>query len=165
MEGVPGGWRAGIHILAREMVAVFRRHPWLLRHKLEGPPQGPCSLSWLEQGLRAFSTSGLGSAEMVQAFMFLDGAVRELARVLGDVEQAQRRAGLTADQAERDYGRFLRGIPADRYPALAAVAADGAFEAADPADRPEVEVEIEFGIERLLDGIEAYVAAQRAARE
>ena len=153
-----GDWRDEVERWVREMWAVFAAHPWLLRVPLSGPPVGPGQLAWFDAGLRALSGSGLAGDEMVMAFLFLDGAVRELARIIGDIALARRRAGVTDAQAEAGYAKVLREyVDAERFPTLARVIAEGAFEPGPTAgDIPD----LEFGLRRLMDGLEAYVRSR-----
>ncbi|NKQ53833.1 hypothetical protein HFP15_13175 [Amycolatopsis sp. K13G38] len=92
------------------------------------------------------------------AFLFLDGAVRELARITGDIGQARREAGVTAEQAEAGYATILRKyVDRDRFPTLARVVAEGAFDG-EPAQGQIPD--LEFGLRRLMDGLEAYARSR-----
>lgn len=63
----------------------------------------------------------------------------------------------------QDYGRVLAAlIDPERFPALSATVASGVFEDADD----DWDVEVEFGLDRILDGIGVLIdARQRTERE
>jgi hypothetical protein len=62
-----------------------------------------------------------------------------------------------------DYGRLLaRLTDAERFPALHAVIAAGVFD--DGPDGPDEPDEFVFGLERVLDGIDALVRARPVPR-
>jgi AcrR family transcriptional regulator len=134
---VEGGWRARLAFVARENLALLRRHPWILEVG-DGPaPLGPNMIAKYEYELRAVDGVGLTDLEM-------DAVV---ALVLSHAAGAAR-----ARTEARVLHRFVD--PAD-FPVAVRVGvavaeagdADGAFE---------------VGLERLLDGIEV-VVRDRAA--
>lgn len=88
--------------------------------------------------------------------MLVSGYVRTLATTEADVQAAIRASGVTPDEWMAAYPRMLTKL-ADpgRYPALTAFIAAGVFDVADdPGD------EFSFGLERILDGVEALVSAR-----
>jgi hypothetical protein len=96
--------------------------------------------------------------------LFVNGAVGGMARLSTDVEQATRAAGLPAEQAGAGYAETLESlIDADRFPTLQRMVSAGAFRPA-PEPGPQSAPDVNFGLRRLLDGIETYVEA-RAARD
>jgi hypothetical protein len=60
------------------------------------------------------------------------------------------------DAAMRGYADTLRALTdAERFPALHAVLAAGVFDRADPPEE-----EFAFGLERILDGVEALISSR-----
>jgi hypothetical protein len=120
------------------------------------PPSGPRQLAWLESGLTAISGLGLDGGEMIRAMTFLHGALRELARIAFDMKEAQHEAGVTGQEADADFAATLhRFVDPARFPTLAAAVAGGAFDPVPP-EEAGILPDLEFGLERLLDGLEAY---------
>lgn len=153
----PGGasWRAEIEHWVREMWSLYQRHPWALRVELSGPPVGPGQLAWFEAALRPLARAGLDAADMVAAVTYLTGSVRELARMSAQFAHARGAAGVSAGEAEADFARALREyVDAERFPTLAGLVAADVFEPAEGDG--DVVMELDFGIQRLLDGIAAY---------
>lgn len=151
-----GDWRAQIEDWARGMLALFRRHPWALRVQISGPPVGPGQLGWFEAALRPLARAGLESQDMVAAAMFLVGSVRELARISTEIAQGRSAAGVSASEAEAGFANALRSyVDVERFPTLAGIVREGVF---DPVEQPgDIDVDLDFGVQRLLDGIDAYV--------
>jgi AcrR family transcriptional regulator len=151
MPPAPGGrpWGAEVTLWARSSLAIFQGRPWLLEAVMGRATIGPNWLAWLNAALQAFAESGLTAKDMVAAVLLVDGHVRSAAQVsLGPAGSAQ--------WAE-DFGRVLQTVGGDaRYSAVARVAGAGGF---DPLAAAE-ESPFEFGLQRLLNGIEAFTRAR-----
>ncbi|MFG2295887.1 TetR/AcrR family transcriptional regulator [Streptomyces sp. NPDC048603] len=145
------GWRGRLGHWARSLAAVFRQHPWLLDATLGARVAGPRELDWTEEALGALDGTGLTGAERLDAVVLLTGHVRGIA------QQTRALSGSGEDPEEQlasVMGR-LTAEHADRYPALTS-ALSGA------ANRPEERNQaLEFGLERILDGLDALVTARR----
>ncbi|CAM5333608.1 TetR family transcriptional regulator [Streptomyces spiroverticillatus] len=148
VAGIAGGWRPQLAHWARQCWDMYRRHPWILtatamRRQLMGPNQ----LAWLDAALGALAGTGLRPAEQHDAFLLVVGHVRNLTQQLTeeDAEAGAEWARLTGAVLERH---------GDRYPSLTAAVAAGAFApgGGDPLD---------FGLERILDGVQALVEERR----
>ncbi|MFD2395958.1 TetR/AcrR family transcriptional regulator C-terminal domain-containing protein [Prauserella oleivorans] len=142
------------------MWETYRRHPWVLRVQITAPPVGPGQLAWFDAGLRPLRKAGLDGGDQVSVLLFLLGAVRQLALISIDVEHGREQAGLTPIEAETDYDAALREfVDPERFPALTALVNEGAF---TPSGRPDagVDLDLQFGVRRVLDGIEAYVLSR-----
>ncbi|MEU4063324.1 TetR/AcrR family transcriptional regulator C-terminal domain-containing protein [Streptomyces wedmorensis] len=138
----PGGWRPQLTEWARQCLAMYRRHPWILaatgtRRQIMGPHQ----LGWLEAALAALAGSGLTPAQRHDTFLLLAGHVRTVAQQYVDHDDAasDEWARLTAQALERHEQRF---------PALTQAIAAGAF-------APRKASPLDFGLERILDGVAA----------
>lgn len=156
LPGAEQGWRVGLSAWAWACRTAMRRHPWALRVQITGPPATPNQVAWMEALLGALRGTGLTEAEKMSTLLLLSSYVRSEAALTADIEAAMR----TADGAPREmmpgYGRLLRALTdADRYPALHAVLDAGVLDADDPLDE-----EFVFGLDRILDGIEALVRSR-----
>jgi AcrR family transcriptional regulator len=160
----PGeGWREGLSRWAWAELRMHRRHPWVVRVPIGGPPATPNQVAWLEQGLRCLRDTGLAEGEKLSVILVLTGYVRNYAALEADLAEAAARsgagAGATGPSTMSDYGRLLtRLIDAERFPALHAVIAAGVLDEPDDLD-----AEFVFGLERVLDGIDALVRARAPA--
>ncbi|MFF5989364.1 TetR/AcrR family transcriptional regulator [Prauserella flavalba] len=154
-------WRGEIEAWVRGLWAMYRLHPWALEARVSAPPIGPGQLAWFEAALRPLTHAGLTGGELISTVMFLLGAVRELAGISFGLEQSRARAGISAAESEAGYDAVLREF-ADpgRFPSLAKLVGEGAF-APSGLDDEAVDLDLDFGVQRVLDGVEAYVAARR----
>ncbi|SEG10243.1 regulatory protein, tetR family [Thermomonospora echinospora] len=154
LDELPGGWRARAERWARESLASYQRHPWVLQVATSRPPMGPNELTWSESALRALAETGLPDREMVAVVSSLDNYVKGAARAAVDAALAERRTGMSDEQHYRAREPLLaRLITPDRFPTMNRLHYAGVFDA--PVD------DFEFGLQRLLDGIEHFIARHR----
>jgi AcrR family transcriptional regulator len=151
-----GDWRVELERWARANLAIFRAHPWMLQVPITGPPIMPNQLRYMDRGLAAMARTRLTEDEKASAILLLALYARDQAQLavgLAEGERAAREAGVTIPS----YGRLVGGlIDADGFPALSRAIEAGAFD--DTED--DVEAEFDFGLQRVLDGIEALVGSR-----
>jgi AcrR family transcriptional regulator len=159
--GPPGeGWRAGLSRWAWATVAAMRAHPWAVQVPISGPPLGPQSVAWFEDALHTMRDTNLGEGEKASIVLMLAGYARNQVSTMGDVQAHFLDAAGTPHDAMRGYRDTLRALTdADRFPALHALLDAGVFDRADPPDD-----EFAFGLERILDGIEALIRTRAQPR-
>jgi AcrR family transcriptional regulator len=149
-------WRAGLTRWARAFRSRLHEHPWALQIPITGPPTTPNQVAWLEDALRCLQDTGLAEHEKASSVLLVSGYVRSEATLSADIEGGFLAATPTRDEAMLGYADLLRRLTdRDRFPALHAVLDAGVF---DVADDPEVE--FNFGLDRILDGIEVLVRAR-----
>jgi AcrR family transcriptional regulator len=136
-------WREKITQWAQLTLEAFQRHPWLLPTATARMPSvvGPNQTGWLDAALAATAETGLRGAELLEAVLLVNGHVRSLAPFSQNSFDAEAGAAFAE----------LLGGQSERFPALAAAAADGAFQ---PTGAPP----LAFGLARIFDGIEALVS-------
>ena len=146
----PGeGWRPGLSRWAWAELAGLRRHPWVLRVPISGPPVTPNEIAWLEQGLRCLRGTSLSEAQKPSVILLLSSYVRSYATLTADIDATFLASSVSPQEAMSAYGRLLAGLTdPERFPALHAVIDAGVFDAPDNPDD-----EFVFGLERILDGI------------
>ncbi|MFJ9443280.1 TetR/AcrR family transcriptional regulator [Kitasatospora sp. NPDC101235] len=136
------GWREQLTVWAHRLAESFARHPWLLDATVGARALGPKELAWLEQVVAALDGHGLTGPERMDAAVLLTGHVRGIA--------AQSRAAGPDGNPEAELLAALGTVVqehADRFPAVAAAMAD-------PGGRDRA---LEFGLERILDGLAALI--------
>lgn len=136
-----GGWRERLGVWTRELLAGYRAHPWLLDATMGARALGPREVGWLERALAALEGRGLSGAEAMDVVVLLTGHVRGIA---GQERGADGTAGVDAE-----LGAVLAAVVAERgeeYPALAV--ALGSIARHGGQDQG-----LEFGLERILDGV------------
>jgi AcrR family transcriptional regulator len=161
-----GGWRAGLELRAREDWALFHRHPWILQVSPSRSLLGPNETDLFEATMRVVAGTGLSGAEMVLVVSLVAEYTRGAAQTAVGAAQAERRTGISDEQwwAARE-PLFDKYFDPGRYPTLTSVASSGAFEppAGDAAYTvARAQESFEFGLPRVLDGIEAFIEGRTA---
>ncbi|MFE2110986.1 TetR/AcrR family transcriptional regulator C-terminal domain-containing protein [Kitasatospora sp. NPDC059463] len=136
------GWREQLIAWAKQLESSFSRHPWLLDATVGPRVMGPRELGWLEGVVAALDGHRLTGPERMDAAVLLAGHVRGIAE--------QSRAARPDSPPEAEFLALLGPLVhrhADRFPALAA-----ALTAQDGHDQA-----LDFGLERILDGLEALI--------
>jgi AcrR family transcriptional regulator len=147
------GWREALERFARASLEGYQRHPWLLRASLTRGVMGPNQAAALDAVLAAVEGLGLTSGERMAVVGLVTGYVRGVAQQLVEETQVQRRTGISDEQFWTDFAPLLDGhLDPARYPALTGVWRDEELDWGDP---------FEFGLRRVLDGIEALVDSRR----
>jgi AcrR family transcriptional regulator len=149
LAGLPGGWRPRLHEWTRLLFTGFVRHPWLADTTAGPRAIGPRELGWTEQAVAALTGTGLRGTEILDVVATLAGHAKSVA-------QQAAAAGNTAETDLTDAMLTLVHRQPDRFPALAATLAAAAGE----SDQDNA---LDFGADRVLDGVELLIAG-RAAR-
>jgi AcrR family transcriptional regulator len=147
-------WRARLEHLARDSRDRIQRHPWVLQVVVgQRPPLGPNVLANYDAYLDAVSNIGLTPAEMVAATELVGNYVQGATRLAVEIAQAEDVTGVSDEEWWSERQSFWEEyFDPERYAAISAVYEGGAYE--DALDG------FEFGLQRILDGIEALLAAR-----
>jgi AcrR family transcriptional regulator len=159
---LPAGWRARLEFIARENAALFHRHPWMLEIVTFRPPMGPGVIAKYDFELRALDGIGLSDVEMDSVLALVLGYVQSSARQALEATLVEQRTGLTDDEWWAAQAPLLEEVlEPDRFPT-----ADRVGTAAAEAYRGlwDPDHAFEFGLERVLDGIEALVESRARAK-
>jgi AcrR family transcriptional regulator len=147
---VPEGWRAYLEQIARMEWAVFRRHPWLApAMSLTRPQLAPNALVITERVLNALEGTGLNMEDRLYINITLFSFVSGVATALEPEAEAQRETGMTNDEWMDSQEAQLREL-ASSESLLLRMALQNDFDF-------DLEKLFEFGLGRLLDGLEAYL--------
>jgi AcrR family transcriptional regulator len=150
-----GSWRSALEAMGRATLALYRRHPWLLQVNQSRPILGPSALDGMEKILARIKPMGLTDPELVSAVIMIDGYVVGAARTQLYQREAERRTGLTDTEFWEAQTPMLEKImTSGRYPLLATLDEDTWGQNFD---------HFEFGLQRILDGLEVFVD-ERAAK-
>jgi AcrR family transcriptional regulator len=143
LDSIPGGWRPRLDAWARRLFDRFSRHPWALETTIGARALGPNELGWLEQAAGELTPTGLDGGEILDVAVTLVGHVRML---------PAQGAAMISNTPEQDLVAVLRGRE-DRFPALSA-AVDSAAAHGSQGQA------LDFGLSRILDGVELLIAAR-----
>jgi AcrR family transcriptional regulator len=154
------GWRARLELVARENRALFDRHPWILELVAFRPPMGPGVIAKYDYELRAIEGIGLTDVEMDSVLALVLGYVQASARQALEAKLVEQRTGLTDDEWWAAQAPLLEQvIEADDFPVGSRVGTASSKEYQGLWDPDHT---FEFGLARVLDGIEVLVEARRA---
>ena len=153
-EAVPAdaseGWRAQLERIARMEWTVFRRHPWLApAMSLTRPELVPSALAITDRVLHALESAGLSMEDRLYVHITLFSFVRGVATALEPEAEAQRDTGMTNDEWMDSQEAALRELASSGSPLLQ-MALQNDFDF-------DLDKLFEFGLARVLDGIEAYL--------
>lgn len=139
-----GSWREQIRDLLRQARAALGQDPAGLRTRFTRAMLTPGALRLSEAGLRILQDAGFEPEEAARAWRALCGYAFGFTGFDDDA---------SPDDAARRARAALAALPADEYPALTA-AADGFAGALTGQE------ELDYGLDRLLDGLEARLGAR-----
>ena len=149
-------WRSGLSRWAAAHLAVLRRHPWLVRVPIGGPPLMPHQVLWFECGLACLGQTRLVEAEKPSVLLLVNGFVRNHATLEADLLMAARASGVSPEHVGAGYSDLLAHVTdAERFPAIHALLAARVF-VGDGA----IGDDFRFGLDRILDGIDVLVRAR-----
>ncbi len=140
-------WREALTGWCRALFEKYAAHPWASEATQRARPLGPHEMAWMEQAVAALPT-GLTGFERLDTVAVLALHTRTLA---AQAAHAPREAEFAAA-----IGTVLRRH-ADRFPAVAAAMAD----VAGGEGRGQA---FEYGLDRILDGVEVLVRRRVTSR-
>ncbi|GAA2386122.1 TetR/AcrR family transcriptional regulator [Streptomyces glaucosporus] len=150
-------WRTVLRTVALGTWRMYLAHPWLLQVNLARPVLGPAAVAGLDYALSGLADLDITDHERMGFVTAVDGYVAGCARTHVNAAQAARQTGISDEEFWTAHGPMLeKAMLSGAYPHVAALAED-AF--AVPGGKL-----FEFGLERLLDGLEAFLAARDAGR-
>ena len=136
----------------------LQRHPWVAQVPISGPPLGPGQVAWMERCLECLAGSGLSPEARLGVLNLLSGFVLGHFRLYDEIGRAARAHGLSPTEAERSYISVIADlVDPSRFPNVAA-----AFAAIDDAQLGDPGADFEFGLARILDGVEAMTVSPGA---
>ncbi|MEV8637316.1 TetR/AcrR family transcriptional regulator C-terminal domain-containing protein [Streptosporangium sp. NPDC051023] len=150
-----GGWRARLETCAREGWELRRRHPWLAEVRGTRHIPGPNVIAHYEYMLSVVADTGLPPGEVIAVVGLIGRFVDAEALLLVEVAQAERHSGVSEQEWWGTQGSLFERL--DRYPTLSRLWEAGGW------DHPEDS--FEFGLARLLDGVELLIQQRDETRD
>jgi AcrR family transcriptional regulator len=157
------GWRERLRAWAVIQRDMLDRHPWLTQMPMAAPPVAPNSLAFVELGLATMDDTGLSEADKLRCIGLLSSYTLSEARMFNDAMRAVKEQMAAAGDDDGDgaptiwsYDALVRELADEQtYPRLYRIAwtPPGDAGGGPPSEREEYL----FGIDRILDGIQAYM--------
>jgi AcrR family transcriptional regulator len=149
-------WRTGLRDCATILRELHAKHPWMLDVPLSliGVLM-PNNMKFADAAHRAMRTLPADLATKQTTLMTLS----MFARVFGQLERDLQAAGQDAEMSPPVFAALAEVVTAERFPTLAPVFWSGSY-AGDPAEPSgSVVDDFELGLDLLLEGLAAHVAA------
>ncbi|WP_239617646.1 TetR/AcrR family transcriptional regulator [Cohnella mopanensis] len=159
-EKIESDWRAELREYVQACIEVFRIHPWFGDIPVTGIPLGPNNLLVIDWALRALRHFPLNDYEKMSVILLLSSYSRSSGIIQRDIERAIR-AGASEDSVSGvHYSAALKLlVTPDRFPYLHPLIQSGTY-TEDNANENTVGNDFDFGLERILDGIEQYLVTK-----
>lgn len=143
------GWRERLRHWAQVQREVLDRHSWITEMPMATPPLAPNSLTFVERGLEALDDTGLADQDKLRVIGLISSYTLSESRMAHEAVRAAVSAPPDAP-ATWTFESLLRELVDEQgYPRLSRIAAADSSE--DESD------EFAFGLDRILDGVEALV--------
>ncbi|MET0273952.1 MAG: TetR/AcrR family transcriptional regulator [Phenylobacterium sp.] len=155
------GWREKLEFIARQQWEIGQRHPWVLvaTHR---PALGPNFVAHLEAAFSAVDGLGLDELEMEMTVRLVTDYARGAVRSALEGREVEQRTGVTdAEWMAVAEPALQQVLDPEAFPVLIRVGAacNAGQDLLFDRDRG-----FEFGLQRVLDGVEAFIAVRRLAK-
>jgi AcrR family transcriptional regulator len=168
------GWRSAAEAWAAETWAFYQRHPWILQISVARALLGPHELDAYEAHLAIYDGLGLTGPEITWVVGSMASFVAGAAAAVAHARAAEQVTGKSDDDWWYERSALLEEMGqfdwSERFPVSTKLDAEHAFDQAhrEPGDATtylerEALDNFAFGLARLLDGIEAFIADRAAA--
>ena len=144
LSHMTGGWRVRLEEWVRLLIDQWEAHPWLPWATMGDRVMGPNEVGCIDRALGTLAGTGLDPAEQMAIVMMICGHIRNT----HSVATAGTQPWSASEQRDVLTGRT------DEFPALLPL-----LDALESPDRGRA-----FGLECLLDGVEALLAKRRRQR-
>ncbi|MEU7783006.1 MULTISPECIES: TetR/AcrR family transcriptional regulator [unclassified Amycolatopsis] len=150
-----GDWREQVALYAERTRAAYRAHPWLCEVSRVRPPLGPGQLAGQEYLLSIVDALGLAPRQAVAAANAIGTYVDANAALGAENTSLERSTGQSTEAWWHQRSSFWEDyFVVDAHPAMNRIWLGGGF---DQSAEAQGEKAYEFGLNRMLDGIEALV--------
>jgi hypothetical protein len=164
------GWREEVKRWCYAKRAMLCARPWLAEMPFVAGPHGPNWLGWHESFLWTIADTGLTPEDMMDVLSIIHGYVVGSSDTAISLARALSR-GVSPEQWAQAVGAdLMRAVNDPRFPLLSTILSSetGGITSASPLPvrrgKPRTLDEAwEFGLDRVMDGIEQYMHALQAA--
>ncbi|WP_338130982.1 TetR/AcrR family transcriptional regulator [Cohnella rhizosphaerae] len=155
------GWREQLREYVETCIRLMRAHPWFTDIPIMGVPITPNNLKMVDWPLRILRDLPLSEYEKMSTVLLLSGYSRFYGVMMRDMDRAIESGASPDSFSGLMYGGALRQlVTPEAYPALYPIVAAGVY-TEDDGNKGEAQTDFDFGLERILDGIELHVSRAR----
>ncbi len=150
------GWRAKLAFMARERWTLSERHPWLLDLATHRPPLGPNMMRKALAMLTAVANMGLSPEETGLAADVLQDYITGALRSAREAREAEQMSGLSDEQWFSIVWPVLeKHLDPKSFRTVSQLSEGRRERTRSPNERT---ARFEFGLQRVLDGLEAFIS-------
>lgn len=154
-------WREGLRGFVRATIDAFRKHPWFGDIPISGVPITPNQLKLIDHTLKSLHSLPLNNYEKMSIVLLLSSYARSSGSILKDMDQAIKAGKSPGSFSGKDYSSALKElVTPERFPYLSPVILSGAY-TEENEEENTVGDDFDFGLERILDGIEHYLSFKK----
>jgi AcrR family transcriptional regulator len=155
-EPRPADWREQVALYADRTREAYRNHPWLCEVSRVRPPLGPGQLAGQEYLLSIVDGLGLPPAQAVAAANGIGTYIDANAALGAENTRLERSTGQSTEAWWHQRSSFWENyFVVDAHPSINRVWLGGGF---DQTAEAQGDAAYEFGLRRMLDGIQALVS-------
>lgn len=155
-------WRDIMRDYVREVIVVFLDHPWFGDIPIYGVPMTPNNLRVVDWLLRATRQLSLNDYEKMSIVLLLSSYARSTGIIQRDFDKAIKAGSSPSKFSGLDYSKTLKQlVTPDQFPDLHPIIMSGAY-TGENEEMNTVGNDFDFGLERILDGIEHYLDSKKA---
>ena len=161
------GWRPALEVWARANWDFAQQHPWTLHISGARPTLGPHETRNVEAAAATLADTGLTGRDRARVVWSLARYVHGSARALMETRAATDVTGVDENEWWFARSAMLEELApdyAEQFPALTSIGAEGGFDQVGESDsylEAEARDTFEFGLARLLDGVESLIRTTR----
>ncbi|RUT33596.1 TetR/AcrR family transcriptional regulator [Paenibacillus zeisoli] len=156
-ERPPHEWRESLRDYVMGTIHIFSKHPWFGDIPISSIPMGPNNLRIVDWALRPLRDLPLNDYEKMSIVLLLSGYARSSGMLQRDINRAVQAGSSVEAFSGLHYSAALKAlIKPEQYPNLHPVIMSGAYTGENESESG-VGDDVEFGLQRILDGIEQYL--------
>ncbi|CAM3994765.1 TetR/AcrR family transcriptional regulator [Cohnella lubricantis] len=154
-------WRESMREYVAVNIDVFVKHPWFGDLPVSGVPLGPKTLKFVDWGLRIMRDMPLNEYEKMSFVLLVSGYARSCGMIMRDMHRAIQAGSSEEAFSGLTYTTALQAlVKPEAYPNLYPLVQSGAYTGENESENT-VGDDFDFGLERILDGIEQYLNRKR----
>lgn len=155
-------WREEMREYVRACIEVFCKHPWFGDIPIMGIPVTPNNLQIVDWVLRPMRNFPLNDYEKMSIVLLLSSYSRSSGMIQRDMLRAVQAGGSPDTFSGLNYSAALMHlVKPERFPNLHPVVMSGAYTGENESENT-VGNDFDFGLERILDGIQQYLDLKQA---
>jgi AcrR family transcriptional regulator len=159
-EATDTSWRVGLSVWANGMRAMLLRHPWVAALLGTRPTIGPNAMRMGERAITLLTRAGFEGLEVPHVISLVNSHALGAATTQAAVVVASRKAGVPLPDMAAQMEPYLEKIRPD-HPNYDRWRRQNDGSSIDPLQL--MEDGFAFGLERILDGLEQWLASKKTA--